>query len=253
MRIFEPSVDVTVKLPFVDDEGVAIEPTALDYVVVDQFNVEVVATTNIPVIPTTGQVAIEIDGSDNALGVDEIRGYRQIILTMTTATDVITVREGYILELSASLVLLNNSFQTYEEALLHSRSIVLSGWEAATEEHRRAAMAQAYDRFGGFNWHFSFTDDTYQVKTLGLLTAEEWALLDSKQQHDFRMAQLAQADYFLGGSTIEKDIDEGLQSSSQGEVSQFYRPRPTLTLALSRHSLTYVGKYINWTPTITRT
>jgi len=253
LRIFEPDVDVTVKLPFVDDEGLSITPTGLDYTVVDEFGVEVIATTNIAVIPTTGEATITIQGADNALGTDVIRGYRQVILTMTTATDSIIIREGYILELSASLVPLTNSFQTYNEALLHSRSIVLEGWEAANEEHRRAALAQAYDRFGGFNWQFNFTDDTYQVKTLDLLTDEEWALLDLRHKHDFRMAQLAQADYFLGGSTIEKDIDEGLQSSSQGEVSQFYRPRATLTLALSRHSLQYVGKYINWTPTITRT
>ena len=253
MRIFEPSVDVTVKLPFVDDEGTSITPTALDYEIVDEFGEEVVASTNIPVIPTTGEVAIVVQGANNVLGTAVIRGYRQIILTMTTATDSIIIREGYILELSASLALLANSFQTYEEALLHSRSIILEGWTAANEEHRRSAMAQAYDRFGGFNWQFNFTDDTYQVKTLDLLSAEEWVLLDLRHKHDFRMAQLAQADYFLGGSTIEKDIDDGLQSSSQGEVSQFYRPRPTLTLALSRHSLQYVGKYINWTPTITRT
>jgi len=240
-------------MPFVDDEGESITPIALDYTVVNEFGVEVVATTNIPVIPTTGEASIVIQGADNALAADIVRGYRQVILTMTTATDSIIIRAGYIVELKASLVLLSNSFQTYEEALLHSRGIILEGWGAANEDHRRSAMTQAYDRFGGFNWQFNFTDDTYQVKTLDLLTLAEWALLDSRHQHDLRMAQLAQADYHLGGSTIEKDIDDGLQSSSQGEVSQFYRPRATLTLALSRHALQYVGKYINWTPVITRT
>lgn len=253
MRIFEPSVDVIVKLPFVDDEGLSVEPTALEYMVVNEFGIEVVATTVIPVIPTTGQVAIEVEGADNTLEADIIRGYRQVILTITTATDSIVVREGYILEFSASLVLLTNSFQTYEEALLHSRGVILEGWEAANEEHRKSALAQGYDRFGGFNWQFNFTDGTYQVKTLDQLTLDEWALLEPRHQHDYRLAQIVQADYHLGGSTIEKDIDDGLQSSSQGEVSQFYRPRATLTLALSRHALQYVGKYVNWTPTITRT
>lgn len=253
MRIFEPSVDVSVSLPFVDDEGVSITPTALDYSVVDEFGVEVVASTNIPTIPTTGEATIDIDGADNALAVDVVRGYRQVVLTITTATDSIVVREGYIIELSSSLILLTNSFQTYEESLLHSRALILEGWEAANEEHRKSALAQAYDRFGGFNWQFNFTDGTYQVKTLDQLTSAEWALLDARHQHDYRVAQIVQADYHLGGSTIEKDIDDGLQSSSQGEVSQFYRPRPTLTLALSRHALQYVGKYVNWSPTITRT
>lgn len=252
MRIFEPDIDVTVKLPFLDDEGEGVTPTALNYVVVDEFGAEVVATTNIPVIPTTGEVAIVVLGVNNALAADVVRGYRQIILTMTVGTDAILIREGYIVEYSASLVLLTNSFQTYEESLLHSRGVILEGWGAANEEHRKSAMAQAYDRFGGFNWQFNFTDGTYQQKTLDLLTADEWALLDTRHQHDFKLGQIVQADYHLGGSTIEKDIDDGLQSSSQGEVSQFYRPRATLTLALSRHALQYVGKYINWMPTIAR-
>lgn len=253
MRIFEPSVDVTVKLPFVDDEGNALNPTQLDYTIVDEFGAEVVAATNIPTISSTGEVEILVEGADNTLSADVIRGYRQIILTITTASDLVKVREGYILEYSSSLVLLQNSFQTYEEALLNSRELVLDGWSAANEEHRKSALAQGYSRFGGFQWQFNFTDDTYQCKTLDALTEAEWALLDSRHQRDYRLAQIVQADYHLGGSTIEKDIDEGLQSSSQGEVSQFYRPRATLTLALSRHALQYVGKYIIWNPTISRT
>lgn len=253
MRIFEPSVDVTVKLPFLDDEGTVITPTQLDYTVVDEFGVEVVATTNIASIPTTGEATITVQSADNSLLAGVARGYRQVILTITTADDVQIVREGYIIELSSSLILLTNSFQTFEESLLLSRELVLAGWDAANEEHRKAALAQGYGRFGGFSWQFNFTDGTYQVKTLDKLTTEEWALLDPRHQNDYRIAQIVQADYHLGGVTIEKDIDEGLQSSSQGEVSQFYRPRPTLTLALSRGALQYVGKYINWSPTIGRT
>ena len=253
MRIFEPSVDVTVKLPFVDDENLVVTPTSLDYTVIDEFGAEIIASTNIPVIPTTGEATVVIQGVNNAIGVDAIRGYRQIILTITTATDSIVVREGYIVEYAKSLVLLSNSFQTYEESLLNSRGAILEGWNAGNEEHRKSALMQGYDRFGGFKWQFNYTDDSYEQKTLRELTAEEWAALVPKQQHDFKMAQITQADYHLGGSTIEKDIDDGLQSSSQGEVSQFYRPRATLTLALSRDSLRYVGKYINWSIGISRT
>lgn len=253
MRIFEPSVDVTVKIAFVDDEGKTVTPTQLDYTVVDELGVEVVASTNIPSIPTTGEATILVAAVSNVLAAGVVRGYRQVILTITTATDVETVRQGYIIELSSSLILLTNSFQTFEETILRSRTLVLAGWDIANDEHRKAALAQGYDRFGGFNWQFNFTDGTYQVKTLDKLTLAEWALLDPRHQHDYQVAQIIQADYHLGGVTIEKDIDEGLQSSSQGEVSQFYRPRATLTLALSRGALQYVGKYINWSPSIGRT
>lgn len=253
MKIYEPSVDITVSLPFLDGDGEQVTPTQLDYVVLDETGAEVKASTNIAVIPTTGQVSITVVETDNSLAVGVIRGYRQIVLSITTANDVIFQRTGYLLELSSSLVPQVNSFITFEEALMYSREIILDGWAAADDDHKRAALAQAYDRFGGFNWQFNFTDGTYQCKVLSELTSEEWALLESRHKHDYRMAQIVQADYHLDGSEIEKDIDDGLQSSTIGEVSQFYRPRPTLTLALSRHALQYVGKYIIWNPTLTRT
>jgi len=253
LEIYEPGVDVTVSLPLVDNKGEAITPVALDYEIVDEVGGSVVASTNIPTIPSTGELIISVEGVNNTLASGTVRGYRSVILTITTASDTIIVREGYLIEESSSLVVLINSFQTYEESLMYSRELILDGWGAASENHKKAAMAQGYDRFGGFNWHFIFTDDTYQVKTLDALTSVEWGILDSRHKHDFRMAQIVQADYHLGGAAIEKDIDAGLQSSTIGEVSQFYRPRPTLTLALSRHALTYVGKYIVWNPRTTRT
>ncbi len=254
MRIFTPGVDVTVTLPLIDDEGSPLTPTQLDYVITDELGAEVKATTNIAGIPTTGEVIILVEGSDNALAATVVRGFRRVVLTIITASDTVVIDESYIVEQSSVLIVLENSFQTFEEALLNSRDLLsLEGWEAANEEHRKSALSQGYDRFGGFKWQFNFTNGTYQHKTLDKLTAAEWAIVDPRHIHDYKMAQIVQADYHLGGSTIEKDIDDGLQSSSQGEVSQFYRPRPTLTLALSRHALQYVGKYIVWHPTISRT
>lgn len=255
MEIYDPNVDVTVTLPFVGSDDRTVTPTALDYLVTDETGAEIVALTNIPVfVVADAQHKITVVESDNTLAADVVRGYRQVELRITTATDVFWVRQGYIIEIASTLSVLTNSFQTYEEALLGARDIyTLEGWNYADEQHRKSALAQAYDRFLGFSYRFTYTDDQYEEKTIPELEAAEWAILNGPQKQAFKQAQILQANYLLGGSPIEEDIDKGLQSSTIGEVSQFYRPRATLTLPLSRDTLQYVGRYIIWSPRITRT
>ena len=254
MNIYEPDVDVVVTLPFKNAEGGTVEPTALDYRVVDETGTEVVALTNIPVFTATdGQYELTIDAADNALATDVIRGFRKVELRITVSTDIFWVRDAYILEVSAPLQANKNSFQTYDEALLNARGLAnLEGWDAATVEHRVAAMSQAYDYMGSFAYKFTYNDETYEDVRLSDVTDENWTNLVAKQKADFQKAQIIQANYLLGGNPIEKDIDEGLQSSTIGEVSQFYRPRPTLSLPVCRDALKLIGRYVDWAPRIAR-
>lgn len=255
MNIYEPGLDVAVTLPFVDistDER--LTPTALDYRVVDEVGAEVIALTNIPTFTASdGEYELVISAANNGLGAGVIRAFRKVEMRITVGADQYWVREGYILESVTPLALLENSFQTYDESLLNVRDLAaMEGWEAANEQHRVAAMIQAYDYMHAFSYQMNYTDETYETKSVDELTAENWTLLGDKQKHDFRMAQLVQANYLLGGNPIEQDIADGLQSSTIGEVSQFYRPRPSLSLPLCRDALKFVGRYIDWAPKITR-
>jgi hypothetical protein len=98
-----------------------------------------------------------------------------------------------------------------------------------------------------FTYELRLNDNTTDYKTLDEMELMQFQMLLTTQLKDFRKAQLVQADYLLGGSPIEKGIEDGLQSSTIGEISQFYRPRPTLNLAICKGALSYVGKYIRWT------
>lgn len=255
MKIYEPNLDIVVGLPFVSGDDEELTPTALDYKILDEFGSEVVALTNIPTFNAdAGQHLLTIQDTDNALAAGALRGFRSIELRITVATDVHWVREGYILESASPLVSLVNSFQTYEESLLNSRDLVgREGWDEAEKEHRISAMIQAYDYLHAFSYQMNYIDDTCETISLTELTSTKWADLDPKQKYHFQRAQIAQADYLLGGSPIEQDIDDGLQSSTIGEISQFYRPRPTLTLPVCRRGLKFIGRYVDWAPRITRT
>lgn len=254
MQIYEPGQDVTVTLSFLDGLGDAVTPTALDYQVADETGTLVVALTNIPVfVATDGQHSIDVLAASNTLAAGSVRGYRQVELRITAGTDTFWVRDGYILELASPLVVLTNSLVTEAEATLMSRGLAnLDGWEAASDQHKVSALQQAYDHLHAYSYRFDYTDGTYEVKPLSDLTSTEWGLLSARQISDFKKAQIVQADYLLGGSPIERDIEQGLQSSTIGEVSQFYRPRPTMSLTLSKDAIKYVGRYISWSLNIAR-
>jgi hypothetical protein len=254
MNIYEPDLDVKVTLPFVDGSENMLTPTALDYKVTDESGADVVALTNIPVFTATdGQIVLTVDSASNTLASGIVRGFRSVELRITVGADLYWVREGYILEKYSPLELFVNSFQTYEESLLNARGVAsLEGWEAATKEHRVSAMIEAFDYMQAFSYRINYTDDTDEELKVNQIDSTVWAAMDPFQQENFKKAQIVEANYLLGGNPIEKDIEDGLQSSTIGEVSQFYRPRPSLTLPLCRDALKYVGRYINWSMNITR-
>lgn len=250
MKIYEPDQEVVVTLGFVSPEGDTIDPTQIDYQIVDETGAEVKALANIALPAAgTGQVAITVDVAENSIGT-EVRGMRKVELKVTNGTDFFWVRDSYILELASSLVFSTNSFQTYDEALLVSRGLAgMAGWDKANDQHRTSALQQAFDLLGSFSYRIMFEEgdsQTYFEGSISELTADQWAILDPTWVANFQKAQILQANFLLGGVKIEKNIADGLQSSSIGEVSQFYRPRASLVLPICRDAVKYVGRYIKW-------
>ena len=244
MKVYRAATDVPLSIPLIDDEGRPLSPTALAYRVLDDEGEEVQASTSVS-LPSGNKVNLTIPAATNTL-VDNTIGFRRIELTITAATTEVVLVD-YLLEEQQLFVVPENSFMTYETALIVARSTVpLNGWNAASEETRKFALFRAFDQLNSFSYEFRYTNGDAEVATIEELDEESYARLTTKQLGDFRKAQLMQADYLLGGSPIERDIQDGLQSSTVGEVSQFYRPRPTLNLAVCKNALSYIGKYIDW-------
>ena len=253
MEIYEPDSSVTLSMPFVTSRGTNIVPTALSYSVLDETGTEVVASTPIPVFDASvGEIDIEVTPEENDLQ-GELYGYREVVLAMTYNGNTINSRVGYILRVPHPLEIMDNSFMTYPEALIYSMKLTdTAGWEVAHQDQRTAALQQAFDHISAFSYSLDYTDGTVFEGNLKDMTYEEWVELEPAIIEDFRKAQFIQADFLLGGKPIETDIAQGLQSSTTGETSQFYRPRPSLSLSVCRDAFKYVGKYRNWSLAIGR-
>lgn len=254
MKTYLPGHDVKVTIPFLGTLGEQLTPTALSYQVFDEAGDEVLAPTSIPVFDAaSGSVDVTVNAAINTLVAPEVLGYRKIDLIMTTDGGTYRQADEYILKGDTILVLGTNSLQTYEQAVLRSLGMgELKGWEAASKDQRMSALSRAYDAIAAFRYRMVMTDDTVITGDIRELTVEQFNALIPLEKEDFLKAQVAQADFFLNGSPLERDISDGLQSSTIGEVSQFYRPRPSLTTQLSRLALYYVGRYIHWNVAIGR-
>lgn len=251
MKVYAAETAVSLVIPLVDDEGRDLAPTAVTYRVLDDEG-EVVKAPESILGPYSTKLNITVDATTNTLGLGTI-GFRRVEVTITTATAVEKLNVDYILEATQPFSIPDNSFMTYETALVVARMVTpLNGWSAASPETRKFALFRAFDQLTSFTYQFRYTTGDVETTTIPELDSESFALLTTSQLADFRKAQLVQADYLLGGSPIEKDIQDGLQSSTIGEISQFYRPRPTLNLAICKNALSYVGKYIDWNMKIGR-
>tara|TARA_R110002074_G_scaffold5353_2_gene26354 strand:- start:2786 stop:3553 length:768 start_codon:yes stop_codon:yes gene_type:complete len=255
MKVFRPDLNISVTVPFVDLSNIPVTGiTQLDYTVDDEMGAEVVASTNIPSFqPDSGEVTITVPAAQNAIGLENF-GLRKIEITMVAPAGTFHQSVSYVIESESTLDFLENTFQTYEQAILISRVLTdLPGWSAATEANRKAALSQAYDAVASYSYEFFTSGQDSFPSNFEDIELADWDLITYGQQQDFMKAQVIQADYFLGGSPIEKGIEDGLQSSTIGELSQFYRPRASLNLRVCRGALRYVGRYILWSKSISRT
>lgn len=253
MQTFKAGAPTSVSVPFLDDNGNQLEPTALSYRIVDEAGTEVVASTSIGSFDVaSGEVTIQVTGAQNAVPAGSFGGYRRVEVTMTHPAGVQVKDAGYLLRAESALALMENSFQSYEQALVLSMQLgQLNGWSGASDEARKGALARAFDNLCSFSYRMiapneqTAENDSY-FGSFRAVSAEEFESLLPSQQADFRKAQVVEADYLLGGNPIEKMIADGEQSSTIGEVSKFFRPRASLVLPISRAARSYVGRYIVW-------
>jgi hypothetical protein len=249
VKVYRAGEAVKVTVPFSDGNGARLVPVSLSYRVVDDVGTVVKGSAAVTQFDVgQGGIDIIVAAADNDLG-DEVAGFRRVELTITTASFEYVRQEDYLLEAAQLFLVGTNSFMTYETALVVARSLApIPGWDVASVEARRFALFRAFDQLNSFSYTFEYPDAECSETQGSIEDLEEGEFLALKvsQILAFRKAQLLQADYLLGGNAIEQNIADGLQSSTVGEVSQFYRPRATLVLPVCKAALSYIGKYVRW-------
>ena len=288
MNSYPAGNSVTVSIPFLDDNGAAISPVGmtLSYCVLDEYENIVQAATPLTAPGTTDvAVSITIAGADNTLPpphpnysnmdaagnpIITTKALREVQLTMTNATGSYVSKVQYVIKAAdAQLVLLQNSFQTYNQALLTSCDLYnLTGWNAAVENDRIAAMQMAWlalTKLGYFvRWprdpdaqnYLQWMDSRNEIiipRLWQAMTTQRWLTYYPETfRSAMRQAQVVEADQILKQDPLTLKRLAGVFSEKIGESTVMFRSGIPLDLGISKQALALLRGYVNIQYTITR-
>lgn len=249
--------NINVEVPFVDDKGQPItDVTKVSWQLFDEDENRLDSGEQL--ISQGKSLVIVADKAHNLINHNEVFAVRLLSSKLHTHSGREYVqRYYYMLETESTLIVCQNSFLTYMQALRLMPEIAdLISFSGATEDARKTALINAYRNISSLSLtlaaagtdidklHYANGDE--RPYTAGDWTPEDWTAMNEKIKHDFRIAQLIEAEGILGGDGVGQLRAQGVMSYSVGEVKQFYRTSQPLELSVSKAALRVIGKYIQY-------
>lgn len=241
MLAFAPNTSATLSIPLLDANSLPLTADAVSYQVTDQSGAERVPLT-VLVLPDgpTDTVELTLPGAINGLAVGASRELRVVTLSITTETGPATVVYRYLVKAEDALGVMKNSFQTFSQALLLGTEMVnMEAWDAASDDRKQAALADAYRAICKLRFDWTPHD-------MDKLDEAQFMNLDERFRSALCRAQVIEANARLGGTDVSDLRREGLMSATVGEVSQMFRPSKPLVLPISHRALQVLAGYITW-------
>ena len=220
---------VEIVIPFTDVNGQAVTPTDITATLYDGEDNLIMSFGAVVFDPAEVETKLVIYSSLNTLQGDELQEVRRLEVKITHAGGSFTRSHSYAIEAEQSLRIMQNSFMTYETALMQSQSFVnMTAFASDTEVRQRAALVEAFRRITKLSMVYSILDpenvvqDTYRlgVSTWHYINADAFQTqFPSHFKRALRAAQLAEADELLQGNVVAKKHAQGIVSETIGESS----------------------------------
>lgn len=255
MLAFAPNTPATLSIPLLDANGLPLTADAVSYQVTDQSGAERVPLT-VLALPDgpADTVELTLPGAINGLAVGASRELRVVTLSITTETGPATVVYRYLVKAEDALGVMKNSFQTFSQALLLGTEMVnMEAWDAASDDRKQAALADAYRAICKLRFDWGFDNDQTRLNDIrwtphdmDKLNEAQFMNLDERFRSALCRAQVIEANARLGGTDVSDLRREGLMSATVGEVSQMFRPSKPLVLPISHRALQVLAGYITW-------
>jgi hypothetical protein len=261
MNFYPEGYIVEVVVPFTDLNNQPIAPTALRAALYDGEETLITDFGAISIVGASGSKTITIAANFNNL-TDLVREARVLSVEMDTAAGTVRKRHSYVIEAEQTLEIMTNTFLTYESAEISVMDFVnMTGWVAADETRRRAAMVEAYNRIVRIPMKYAPRDDLGQPITefetvidrdgWMVMTKDAFNMLPSHFRRALRLAQVAEANELLMGDSIGRRHRSGIITETIGESSMTLRGGQ-IDYGLSQSALAALSGYINYNLRITR-
>ena len=262
MNVYPINSAVALTIPLVDYNGDPVTPAMLSYTLFDQAGAVLVGPTSLSFTSGDTDATVVIPSQFNTS-----EGPRVLELTIDTASAIFISEQVYAITPSQRLVFLQNSFQTYAQALYIARDMLnLDAWSAASPDLQRTAMIASFGRLKLLNYVIPYPEivdvqSIYAPEYYAEISPRMWPLMTtalySRYPFVFTNAlckgQVSEANAILTGDPIGDKIRSGLFSEKVGESSMMFRSGvgPLKTI-VSRATLEYLQGFTNNRVTTTR-
>ena len=270
MEIYLAGTSILSRIALTDALGNRVTADSLEYQVTDETGAAVIARGSLTGFTAGDEAAlVDVPAEKNQLAPGAIRSLRRVTLFYTDPLgNVGVIDSAFAIQSGDTLQTGVNSFQTLDEALLNAMDIPnIPGWESATNQQKISAMVEARTRLCQLNFSllsanawaqdsmnyvpegsrvvpypsvFNFTGD------ITWLSPEAFKGLPDYFLVALRKAQIVEASTILGGDEAFMKRRDGVVRDVVGESEQTYRSGKVLDMAVSRASLRYLSRFINF-------
>ena len=230
MNFYPENYTVEITVPFTDKNGAVIVPLQISAMLFDGEDIVLIDFGSLTVVPASTSKIISINAAFNTLGVDEVRSARVLQVDLTTAAGVVTKILSYVVEAEQTLLIMNNTFQSFAAAEILSLTTASSqAWLSADEVRQRAALSEAFRRLTNIPMRYSFRDDlgNLLISEEKLIERDQWSGINKDAFDAFpahfkralRQAQFLEANEILQGDAVASRHRSGIISETIGESS----------------------------------
>lgn len=255
---------VEIVIPFTDRDGRAVVPTSIDAALYDGEDTLIMSYGDITFDPSEVEAKVVLLGAVNRLHGDETQEVRRLEVRISHAGGSFVVSHAYAIEAEQSLRIMQNSFMTYDTAVMMSQGFVnLTAFQTSTEARQKAALVEAFRRITNLSMIYAITDADNQIVDQHRIGVASWPFVTadvfqtqfpSHFKRALRAAQLAEADDLLQGKVIAHKQAQGIASETIGESSVTFREGfgASTTTTLAATALAHLSGYIDRTVKIGR-
>jgi hypothetical protein len=256
--------EAVLNIPYVDDAGNQVVPTAVTFQVQDGDGNVLQDTTQVGF--TAGQTAADITLSGAVIAA---AGPRILLLSMATATGIVVSQTvfGVVATPGTRLVVLKNTFQSFAQAQFTALDLPSVGnFTGAAKTDQEVALIEAFRRLTLLNYFIPWPEFVDVMNYLypryaWHITPRMWPQMTVDLYNQYpaafhqamRQAQVVEANAVLTANPIDDTIRQGLLAWTVGESKMMFKPgvRP-LKGQVSRETMNYLKGWLNSNYTLTR-
>jgi hypothetical protein len=280
LEVYLNNTEVTLAIDLIDSAGNALTVNSVDSRVVNQDGTELVARAPLSGFSAGDATAsVTVPANLNVVATGNTREIRTIDLYCQLESGTVLITRSYAVELTDPLVVGVNTFQGFPQAQLTALDMPnIDAWHAASDQQKLQALMDAREHivqlnFNLLNSNVNFGQDqlayvpegqfqsSYVARNslfifngnLAILNATQYAALPERFKTQLRKAQVAEANFILGGSPTDSMRNAGIIEDKVGESSQRFRDRGVpLHLPVCRRALDYLSYYVTFAKRIGR-